>query len=226
MNQILSSFQDDKRNCLRILAEKHNFKIWETYCVDEFTSGILVFETFRDCYAFCREELDSSVLQFGNCWYESVCGKIASDLLKDMSKKLNEDCILEIARRLDAVCFADLLETIKSTRLIQLSEHRFGNLILNRSTVGDKFGIMNLQYILHAFGDTVTSITVSAQSFRGGYRQKWSFRLNYSILCIICHFAPNVRTLTLEHFNIDKVDIRFQPIFSIFNQRNTILNIN
>lgn len=219
-------FQPSKREHLQSLSEEFGFEIWETYCEDDFAGGLLVFKTFLDAYTFCRRGIQCSYLDFKNSWYESYKGGIASNILKNIIAKLNEDCINEISERLDVVSFADLFGVHNSSRLIHIASRKFSNLIINQSTVGNKLGLMNLCYVLHKLNDIVTNITISTQSFRGGMRKKGNRKLKYSILHCIWKFAGSkLNSLTLQSFEIQNNDSKFQTLINMLQQKNIALRM-
>lgn len=219
-------FQVFKCEHLQYLAEKYKFVVWETCNRNEFSSGQFVFRSFMDCYTFCREEQQLSYLKWDNFWYQKYCGKIAFSLFENMQNGLNEDCIEEIAQYLDVVSFCDLFGVIKNESLTRIAHRKFSNLVINSPTVGEKFGMLNFYYILLSIGQNVINITVSMRSFRSGSRDKWNFKLKYAIVHCICYLASNIRFVTLENFNSESNDPKFQPLFSILTARNVSIKIN
>lgn len=220
-------FQATKREFLNSLAGKFGFEIWEINCSDDFSSGILAFKTFMSAYTFCRENVHCSFLEISNVWYERFSEKIASDFLHQMCITLNEDCIDEIAKKLDLIGMADLLAVRRSHRLIRIARQRFGNLIIDSSTVGHRFGEMNLCYILHVFGDILTNVTISMNCFRGGVRNQWNIKSKYGILCFFCDFTgSNLESITLQNFANNKHMPRFNSKILELREKNILLNIN
>lgn len=206
--------------------EKYNFEIWENHHSEEFSSGLFVFQTFMALYKFCREEEEVSYLKWTNFWYQNYRGKITLGLFKEMQNILNQDCIAEIAKYLDVVGFCDLFGAIQNEALKQMARRKFANLIINSSTVGERFYMLNFHYILLSIGQNVMNVTVSLRSFRSGTREKWNSKLKYAIIHCICNLASNVRSVTLENFNIEITDSKLQPLFGILNARNVFININ
>lgn len=218
-------FQLTTRQHLKFLSEKNHFDIWDN-SNDASVAGLLVFKTFMDAYTFCREAVKYTYLMFTPFWYESCSGEIATQLLQDMTVALNDDCMEAIANRLDVLGFADLLAVNRSDRLIRIARLRFSELIINPSTVGNRFGLMNMCYILHVLGDIVTNITVSLHSFRGGSRHDGIRRIKHCILFSISNFAgSNLRSLTLQHFGIVNDDRHFRQIMTIFEQKIVQINL-
>lgn len=212
---------------MQFLGEKYGFKILETYCNDDFATGLLTFETFIDSYKFCRENIQCGYLEFKHMWYETYSGKITTKLLNDIKLTLNQDCIDEIAKRLDVVGLADLLSVCKNSSLDQIAGRRFSNLIINQTSVGSSFGLMNLCYVLHLMGDIVKSIIISLHSFRGGTRNKWNQKLKYSILYNVCYFTgPHLKSITLEHFELDVNDLNFRSLMNNLQARNVVITTN
>lgn len=193
-------FQPSKREHLLFLGEKHGFKTVDLNCNDDYVYGLLIFETFLDAYKFFREGVQHHHLEFRHIWYEIYCGKIATKLLDDIKDALNEDCIDEIAIRLDVVAFCDLLSVCNSSRLNKIANRRFANLTINRSTVGPSFGLMNLSYVFHVIGDIFENITISLHQFRGGMRNKWNAKLKFAILYIVRNLTgPKLQSVLLQN---------------------------
>lgn len=212
---------------MRFLGGEYGFQIWEMYSNDDLAGGLLVFNTFLDAYKFCRQQVQCIFLKFDHVWYEIVCGEIATRLLNDIQLALNEDCIDEIAKHLGIVEFADLFLTCKSTRLKKIADRRFVNLVITPKALGNKFGLMNLCYILHVLGDIIENITVSLHSFRGGHRTKWNSKLMYSILYHICNMTGrNLRSISLQHFEIDMNNSYYRSLFNTLQLRNVVINMN
>lgn len=222
-----------QRAFLQLLSDKFNFEIWNLHSTENHESGLLVFKSFIQNYKFCRKFLHPSLEPlshvFTNCWYEDFNGKFATTLLKDIVSELNEDCIDQIAERLDVVCLADFLSIHRSSRLTRIAQRRFSNLIINSSSVGNRFGLMNLNYVLHVFADIIISVTVSMRSFRGGLQQKGNLMLKYGILhCCIASPTPNLISITLQDFgsglDTENIHPKFQPLISLLEQKNVSLN--
>lgn len=91
------------------------------YCGDNFVTGTLVFSAFIDAYTFCRENVHCLYLEIKNYWLESYSGKIASYSLRKVTTELNNDCVDEIAKRLDVLRLADLLSVKKGSQLIRIA---------------------------------------------------------------------------------------------------------
>lgn len=178
-------------------------------------------------YSHLKHSLIHTNFEFKQLWYETYSGKITTKLLNDIKLTLNQDCVDEIAKRLDVVGLADLLSVCKNSSLDQIAGRRFSNLIINQTSVGSSFGLMNLCYVLHLMGDIVESIIISLHSFRGGTRNKWNQKLKYSILYNVCYFTgPNLKSITLEHFELDVNDLNFRSLMNNLQARNVVITTN
>lgn len=214
-----------KHEYLNRLGESYGFKVWETYCNDQFSVGTLKFDTFLDTYTFFRENIQCSYLEFNNPYYENHSGKIATELLKAIGSGLNEDCIYEIAKRLDLIGLADLYSLCKIDRLKSFICYKYSILIIDRNTVGRVFGLMNLCYVLHQMGDIVENISVSLLSFRGGSQYKGSQKLVYGILYSVCYLTgANLKSITLRDCEICEKNVYFQSLINTLQQKNVTLN--
>lgn len=179
-----------------------------------------------DAYKFFRQQIQCFFLTFKHIWYEDICGKIAIKLLNGIQSALNEDCIDEIANRLDIVGFADLFSACRTKRLHKIAVRRFSNVVISRATVGRSFGVLNLHYILQVIGDVIQNITISLHSFRDGIYNKWNGKLKYSILSYVCNFTgPNLQSIRLQHFVIDTHISYFRLLIDVLQARNVVIHI-
>lgn len=219
-------FQPTKRENLNSLGKKFGFKFSEFNCTEDFVTGILTFATFLDAYEFYREGVKYSDIEFYHGWYESHSGKIATKLIRDISIALSEDCIDEIAKQLDIISFADLFSRCSSSRLNKIASRRFGTLVINRTTVGRSFGLMNMYYVLLVMGDIVTNITIALDSFRGGHTVKGNKKLMYSILYHVDRLTGhNLNSVSLQKFKIDMNIPYFRLIIDKLQLRHVVINI-
>lgn len=219
-------FQLAKRKNLKSLGKKYGFKFFEFNCTEDFVTGILTFERFLDAYEFYREGVQYSDIEFYHGWYESYSGKIATKLIRDISIKLNEDCIDEIAKQLDIISFADLFSRCSSSRLNKIAGRRFATLVINRTTVGRAFGLLNMYYVLLVMGDIVTNITIALDSFRGGHTMEGNKKLMYSILYHVHRLTGHkLKSVSLQNFQINMNIPYFRSIINKLQQRHVVINI-
>lgn len=227
-------FQSSKRECLQVLSEQHGFtyeeKSSDNRCMklnsnDTFACGEIAFKTFMDSYIFWRKNVECGDITFRNHWYERFNGEIATELLHNIQLTLNEDCIDEIAKYLDVVSFADLLLTCPSQRLKMIAAQWFANLIINQTTVGRQFGVLNLYYVLYVMGSMVENITVALDSFC--YRVPgWNTLKMCSILYYICKLTgPNLRSVSLQNFSLNTNHPYNRSLIDELRLRNVVLNM-
>lgn len=214
---------------MQTLGEEHGFEVdefsWLT--TDKRSRGKLLFNTFVDTYKFCRKNIQLSFLTFFNGWYENYSGDIATGLLRDIKFQLNNDCIAEIADRLDIVGVADLLSVGKNDAAMkQFVRSKYSNWTIDEKTVGRAFGIMNLCYVLHEMGDIFEHITISLYPLKYGgsrYFKKPVYAILYHINRLT---SPTLKSITLKDFEIDKNTPQIRSLFSIFRQRNVVVSSN
>lgn len=207
------------------LSNEFNFEFLETASNEEFAVGLITFKTFMDCYVFCREYCQSvqrGGITFSHVWYFDYCGPIQTMFLQSIVDSLNDDCIEAIAYKLDLVGLSDFVRF--KPELMSVARKRFANLVIDISSVGRNFGVMNLHYILTSIGAIVTNITISMRCFPGGIAKKWNSKLKYAILRCACDLAgPNLRTLTLSEFGADFQ--RIETMITLLNDKDITLNI-
>lgn len=205
------------------LAVENKFEIWELNRTEVVVSGLLKFETFSNTYTFCRKSHQYMDFEFNNYYYEAMRCEISLNILESINNTLNDDCIEKIADNLDILGMADLVKTYP--RLMDIARHRYSHLTINKSTTG-KIGVMNFCYILNSFGEVVEEIRVSTDSFKGG-RKKWNIETKYLIIfCIIHYTSSNLKSVHLHEFDIPLNHAKIEPLFSILNQRNIIVNMH
>lgn len=222
------SFQVSECEELQKLAGKFKFQIWEMNHRDDFIRGLFVFEKFMDCYTFFMETEQLPYLQWRSSWFkEGNRYKNNFSLIENMTNQLNADCIDHIAKHLDPVTFCDLLRVVQNPILSQTAVQMFFNLVIDRSTVGAKFDMLDFYYILQSVGQHVINITVSLRTFQIGWRERWATKLKYAIIHTICYLCLNVRSITLEHFGnfgLENINREVQAVLDILRQRNVIIN--
>lgn len=227
------SFQPAKIQLLQTIADQNHFEIqhWYTstplYGQNNFVSGSLVFQSFLESYRFCRKCLQYTDFEFSSSFFEFLNKDIASNTLNAISEHLNYNCIHLIADHLDVISLADLIST--HPQYINMAKRKFVNLVVDESTVGRNFGVMNFAYILRTCGAIVESIVVSLRSFRSGSRTNWNFKLKYALLsCITNSNCQRLNSVTLNHFgfNLDIDGPRIAPLSSALQDRNVIINMN
>lgn len=109
--------------------------------------------------------------------------------------------------------------------LISIARRKFSNLIIDKSTVGSRFGLMNLYYVLSSIGQIVTHMVISMESFPGGVAKKWNSKLKYCVLQCVCKLTSlNLQSLTVLKFGTDLR--RFEPLVTSLNDRDVVLNIS
>lgn len=195
-------------------------------CNDTFASGLITFKTFMDSYSFWRRNIQCDEIEFSHTWYDSYSDEIQTKLLREIQLALNDDCIEEISKHLDFVGFADLLMTCTSENLKVIAGRKFVSLIINPTTVGRSFGVLNLYYVLYVLGKFVVNITIDLNSFRGGHRTKGNNKLMYSILYYVCNLmGPNLRSILLQKFEFDVNISYFRSLIDELQSRNVVLNI-
>lgn len=186
---------------------------------------MIVFRKFIDCYVFCRGNFQCAGelgIELKNCWYENYCGTIQTENLQRMVNTLNHDCIEAIAKKLDAVCFSDLVRI--KPQLISIAQRKFENLVIDKSLNGSKFGVMNLCYVLASIGEIIRNITISMNVFQNGMTKKWNSKLKYGILRCIYENVPNLQSLTITGFGNDFS--RFEPLIVSLQNKSVALQIS
>lgn len=214
-------FQFAKIQTLTELAAENRFTIREMFRDEWKVAGQLYFDSFDDLYTFCRKKHEYTDFLFSASYYKPMSYAIPVNFLVSMDVKLDEENISKLGDELTIVGVADLVKTLPWR--IDIARRRFSRLVINKATIGH-IDAMNFCYILSAFGTIVKEIQLSTDSFwwaRQQIKQKY-----FIIYCIVHYTSSDLRLVNLHEFDMEVTNVRIQPLISILNRRNVVVNMN